>query len=587
MIDAIISLAFAIHQNKGVYALLLGSGVSRSAGIPTGWEVIIDLTSKAAKLSGEDCGLDPATWYTSKFGEKPSYSKLLDALAKSPSERSQLLRRYFEPNEEEQEQNLKVPTAAHIAIANLVASGYIQVIITTNFDRLLEKALEAVGVVPTVISTPDAAQGARPIQHTRCTIIKINGDYIDTRIRNTEEELEEYDQQLTTLLDRVFDEYGLIICGWSAEWDAALRRALERSKSRRFTTYWTVRDKPAPITGELIALRGAEIVKIVDSNSFFQQLEEKVHALEDMNRPHPLSVKAAVVTVKRYLADNVHRIRLYDLVMQEVENFEVQSSEEHFPVAPSTPFNVELLVERMRRYETLTEMLRALMVTGCYWSDAQQVDIWQKCFERISNPRNSTSGIVAYLALKRYPALLLLYAGGLAALASGRYRTVAALFADALVNEPGEGYRQPAVLYVNTYRVMPYNQKNLPGRERNYTPLSDYLGELLRHDLRDFIPDQIQYNSLFDRFEYLLALSHAHYEQKRSGSIIVPLGSFLWRNRHERGPTIHDSILTELSEMGENWPLLKAGLFDRSVDRVIEIISEVDKQVKLRRSDMF
>ena len=32
-IDPIISLAFAMQSNKGVYALLLGSGVSRSAGV--------------------------------------------------------------------------------------------------------------------------------------------------------------------------------------------------------------------------------------------------------------------------------------------------------------------------------------------------------------------------------------------------------------------------------------------------------------------------------------------------------------------------------------------------------------------------
>ncbi len=40
MIEPIVSLAFSLHANKGVYALLLGSGVSRSAGIPTGWEVV-------------------------------------------------------------------------------------------------------------------------------------------------------------------------------------------------------------------------------------------------------------------------------------------------------------------------------------------------------------------------------------------------------------------------------------------------------------------------------------------------------------------------------------------------------------------
>src|SRR5258708_16295222 len=140
MIDPTLSLAISMYSNKGVYALLLGSGVSRSAGIPTGWEVVLDLAKTLAYLQNEDSGSDPAAWYKEKFTQEPNYSSLLDMLAKSPSERSQLLRNYFEPSTTEREQGIKAPTAAHKAIADLVANGYIRVILTTNFDRLLEQA---------------------------------------------------------------------------------------------------------------------------------------------------------------------------------------------------------------------------------------------------------------------------------------------------------------------------------------------------------------------------------------------------------------------------------------------------------------
>src|SRR5882672_3478248 len=46
MIDPIVSLSFSLYSNSGVYALLLGSGVSRSASIPTGWEIVQDLVHK-------------------------------------------------------------------------------------------------------------------------------------------------------------------------------------------------------------------------------------------------------------------------------------------------------------------------------------------------------------------------------------------------------------------------------------------------------------------------------------------------------------------------------------------------------------
>jgi NAD-dependent SIR2 family protein deacetylase len=203
MIDPIVSLAFAVHSNKGVYTVLLGSGVSRSAGIPTGWEVVLDLIRKLAHIQSEQCEPDPVAWYRDKYGQDADYSTLLDAIAKTPAERSQLLREYFEPTEEEREQGRKTPTAAHRAIAQLAASGHIRVIVTTNFDHLMENALRDLGVAPTIISTPDAADGAPPLTHTACTVLKVHGDYLDTRIKNTPAELAYYDPRIDRLLDRI------------------------------------------------------------------------------------------------------------------------------------------------------------------------------------------------------------------------------------------------------------------------------------------------------------------------------------------------------------------------------------------------
>jgi len=53
MIDPDHSLSFSIHSNPGVYAILLGSGVPKSANISTGWEVTLDLIRKLAELSKE------------------------------------------------------------------------------------------------------------------------------------------------------------------------------------------------------------------------------------------------------------------------------------------------------------------------------------------------------------------------------------------------------------------------------------------------------------------------------------------------------------------------------------------------------
>ena len=49
----LIKIAFSIHSNPGIYALLLGSGVSKGAGIPTGWEIVVDLIEEVRAAEGE------------------------------------------------------------------------------------------------------------------------------------------------------------------------------------------------------------------------------------------------------------------------------------------------------------------------------------------------------------------------------------------------------------------------------------------------------------------------------------------------------------------------------------------------------
>ena len=179
----------------------------------------------------------------------------------------------------------------------------------------METALESKSIIAAaVISTPDAAKRALPITHSPCTIIKVHRDYLDTRIKNTPTELSGYDDCINQLLDQILDEFGLIVCGWSAEWDDALRAAFESCKNHRFTTYWAIRDQPGKQAQKLIALRRAVPITAQDADTFFTELSEKVAALESYARPHPLSVEVAVATRKKYLVDNTHYRRCYDRV---------------------------------------------------------------------------------------------------------------------------------------------------------------------------------------------------------------------------------------------------------------------------------
>lgn len=584
MIDPLVSLAFSIQANRGVYALLLGSGVSRSAQIPTGWEIVLDLTRKLAKLEGVDCEPDPAEWYKERFGKDPDYSELLDSIAKSPAERNQLLKAYFEPNDDEREEGIKLPTAAHKAIARMVARGYIRVVVTTNFDHLLEKALAEEGIEPTVISTADSVKGALPLVHTNCTIIKVNGDYLDTRIRNTRDELASYDEEIDKLLDRVFDEFGLIVSGWSGEWDTALRSALERCKNHRFTTYWTDIRPPDGNTIRLIQLRKGEFILIQSADAFFDELSEKVFILEEYNSPHPLSVKALVAQVKKYLVEERFEIRLHDLMNQEVERvYKELSDKEKFPVYgfPRDKFDDEFK-RQVKLYELFTESVLAMMITGCYWGKKSHERFWVNCLERIANPpeEGGTKYIDIY-NLRLYSALLLLYGGGIASIAAGNYSTFSSLITIPTVKLE---YRDevPLVKGLHTWSVMQEGiQKLLPGFERNYTPLSDHLYKILRDQLKDFIPQETRYRKCFDRFEYLFGLVQFDFIKEDGHSGYGLIGSFSWRCNHLPSSEVNimDEIESEASEAGDAWPLLKTGIFGGDFKRFKVAKQEFDKYV--------
>ena len=83
-----VMLAAAMHAQPGVYAVLLGSGVSTGAGIPTGWEVVKDLVRRIAAAANPDdpaavqaATSDPEGWWTANGTGELGYSSLLSALA--------------------------------------------------------------------------------------------------------------------------------------------------------------------------------------------------------------------------------------------------------------------------------------------------------------------------------------------------------------------------------------------------------------------------------------------------------------------------------------------------------------------------
>ena len=564
MIDPVHSLAFSIQANRGVYAVLVGSGVSRAAEIPTGWEVTLDLIRKLAKLYGETCDPDPEHWYLNKFGKEADYSNLLDELAKKPTERQQLLRGYWEPSDREDQEGEKKPTAAHRAIAALAAQGFIRVIITTNFDRLVETALTDEGVVPTILSSPDQVQGALPLIHTKCCVFKVHGDYLDTRIRNTPAELDTYPRRVDQLLDRILDEFGLIVCGWSAEWDGALRKAIFRAPSRRFSTYWAARGELGDEAQRLIDHREAQVIPIEDADAFFQTVQQSVESIEEFSMPHPLSAEAAVASLKRYISEPRYRIQLVDLIDKTVGRvIEVISGEAFALEGGPTPTS-ESTTARVRGYEAACSTLLAMAAVGGFWAEEKHYHVWQRALERLGSTTLS-SGEVLWRDLQRYPATLLLYALGLGALEANQLHFFKRLLAATLRREHQEDVLAvqilpPFRLFSNGGKVM----RILEGMERHHAPMNDWIHKTLWPYAKCIIPDNDRYTLVFDKLEILMALSYAHHKGEFDKWYWTLPGAFGYRSSN-RGSILQEIGKSLSTKQGES-PFVTCGIFGESVE---------------------
>jgi hypothetical protein len=507
MIDATTALAFSVFENKGVFAILLGSGISRAAEIPTGWEITLNLTQRVATLEGVGEQADWAAWHLQRFGAPPNYSALLDGLAQTPDERRAIIHRFIEPTPDDLAEGRKVSTAGHRAIARLVRDGFIRVIITTNFDRLMENALRDEGVEPVVVKSDDDLQGATPLTHTRCFVLKLHGDYLDTRLRNTEGELAAYSELQDRCLDRILDEHGLIVCGWSAEWDDALRSAILRAASRRYPLFWASRGEPGRFARDIIAQRAGRLIQIENADSFFGKLQRDVETQSALMRPNPLSVELLVATAKRYLAKAEHRIQLSDLVSDEARRARRLVAEGEF--SPHTRIDAAEFRRRVEAYEAIHEgLIRVLFAMG-RWGAGEEFGLAAELLKSLAH-RPERNGVVVWLGLQSYPGVLALYAYGLGLLKADRLGDLRRWFAIPL-REPHREEPRTAVEKLFLWAWDGHDEatwRTFSGLDRHKTPLSEYLLGRFREWFREEFPSQIDLDITYEIFETLAGLAH-------------------------------------------------------------------------------
>lgn len=178
------------------------------------------------------------------------------------------------------------------------------------------------------------------------------------------------------------------------------------------------------------------------------------------------------------------------------------------------------------------------------------------------------SGATIWADLSYYPALLLLYAGGMGSIVGERYDTLKALLLGPRLLHHNRWH--PAVEVLLPHTIMdPRQAERVAGLPQTFSPFSDRLATVLRSVLLDLVPDDAAFEQLFDRFEYLLGLIHLDMT-RTADHAWGPVGRF---GAAQYGTGIDGWIEEEIKAAQATWGPLAAGLFGGSAERLEESLT--------------
>lgn len=271
---------------------------------------------------------------------------------------------------------------------------------------------------------------------------------------------------------------------------------------------------------------------------------------------------------KQLLVEPRHRIELDDFVNEHLRCALDALSVKNFPLNGGSN---EEFVKRVAEYEVAIKDLQSIAILLARWGDADGLLQLEKILTRIANADRGNSGSVVWLRLGWYPVLILMYGAGIAALAARRYDALPVVLATLVRADQASAGTQPLVnRTIEAGLDIIQNFKLLPGHEKHRYPRSEHLFDVLRPPLDEALFLGEGYESLFDRFEVLVALAFADFrDPSGEGDCWGPPGRFAYKNQYSGGPL--DMLLAEAEAQGPRWPFLSTGLFGGNSDRFLKV----------------
>jgi tetratricopeptide (TPR) repeat protein len=206
-------------ENKKPYVFFTGAGCSISAGVPSATSLIEEIRTQfpiqVKNINHEK--------------DKYNYGKYMSALDKS--ERRELLKPHIVDN--------KKINWAHIALACLMQAGYIERVLTFNFDSILSRACNMLGLHPSIY---DFATANPHLYHliSDPSIVHLHGQGTGFIQLNTKEETQDHTEKLGDFIASTLNSNPSLFIGYSGNADEFFP-LLEKKYSEQHRLIWTGR----------------------------------------------------------------------------------------------------------------------------------------------------------------------------------------------------------------------------------------------------------------------------------------------------------------------------------------------------------
>ena len=228
MLPPIVKLATSAAPGEAKYVCLAGAGLSKDAGLPTAWDLMLE-TAALLRVAGADDGTDLQTWFMASQYKDMKYSELIGGLFNSSVEQQNFIRDKLKAEK---------PGEAHLLLAELARRKVLRCIITTNFDNLIEQALQQVGLSVQVIANDDDLKHSDPLIHCKqFRVYKPHGTLGVGRLRNTPADLDKLSPRMERELVKILRDHGLIVLGYAGA-DESILNVFKQRKQQFYPTFW-------------------------------------------------------------------------------------------------------------------------------------------------------------------------------------------------------------------------------------------------------------------------------------------------------------------------------------------------------------